>query len=64
MSIEVTIRHLDTDEGLKAYAEARAGKLMQEFTDCNSCNSMPEKPEKREITIECRLVKVENRKSL
>lgn len=31
MPIEVTVRHLDTDESLKAYAEARAAKLMQEF---------------------------------
>lgn len=36
MPIEVTIRHLDTDERLKAYAEARAEKLIQEFPKVES----------------------------
>ncbi len=36
MSIEVTIRHLDTDESLKTYAEARAAKLMEEFPKVES----------------------------
>jgi hypothetical protein len=31
MPIDVTVRHLDTDESLKAYAEARARKLREEF---------------------------------
>jgi len=31
MPIEVTIRHLNADAGLKAYAESRAEKLMLEF---------------------------------
>ena len=31
MPIEVTIRHLNADAGLKEYAELRAEKLMQEF---------------------------------
>jgi ribosomal subunit interface protein len=36
MSIEITIRHLDTDESLKAYAELRAEKLIEEFPKVES----------------------------
>lgn len=36
MSIEVTIRHLDTDESLKAYAESRAEKLIEQFPKVES----------------------------
>jgi len=36
MPIEVTIRHQDTDVGLKAYAEKRAKRLMEEFPKIES----------------------------
>jgi ribosomal subunit interface protein len=36
MSIEVTIRHLDTDETLKTYAAQRAERLLQEFPKVES----------------------------
>lgn len=36
MPIEVTIRHLNADKGLKNYAESRAEKLMQEFPKVES----------------------------
>jgi ribosomal subunit interface protein len=36
MPIEVTIRHLNADGGLKAYAESRAEKLMMEFPKVES----------------------------
>ena len=36
MPIEITDRHLDTDAGLKKYAETRAAKLMQAFPKVES----------------------------
>jgi ribosomal subunit interface protein len=36
MPIEVTIRHLNADGSLKAYAESRAEKLMAEFPKAES----------------------------
>lgn len=36
MPIEVTLRHLNTDAGLKEYAERRASRLIQEFPKVES----------------------------
>ena len=36
MPIEITVRHLNADAGLKAYAETRAEKLIQAFPKVES----------------------------